>query len=196
MDTKCRLCKEADETVQHIISACPELAQTAYLKRHDQVAAKIYWQLVRNSNMDVPYECWLLQPEPVIESDEVKILWNFDIETDQEIEARSPDIVIINKKEKTCKIIDIAVPADHNVTKKELEKITKYENLRREVERLWKVRAEIVPVVVGALGTMSRQLRRWLNKLEAENTVWSLQEQALCGTASIVKTHLGHLESR
>jgi len=36
-DNKCRLCQQFDETIDHIISACPILAKEQYIKRHDRV---------------------------------------------------------------------------------------------------------------------------------------------------------------
>jgi hypothetical protein len=36
-DSKCRLCQQFDETIEHIISACPILAEEQYIKRHDRV---------------------------------------------------------------------------------------------------------------------------------------------------------------
>jgi hypothetical protein len=33
-DSKCRLCQQLDETVDHIISACPILAKEQYINRH------------------------------------------------------------------------------------------------------------------------------------------------------------------
>ena len=40
-DSKCRLCQEFDETVDHIISACPILEKEQYIKRHDGVCAQL-----------------------------------------------------------------------------------------------------------------------------------------------------------
>ena len=48
-----------------------------------------------------------------------KLLWDFEIQTDQLISARRPDLIIINKKERTCRIMDISVPEDHRVKLKE-----------------------------------------------------------------------------
>ena len=48
------------------------------------------------------------------------------------ISARKPDLIIINKKKRTCKIIDFAVPADHIIKLKECEKKDKYLDLARE----------------------------------------------------------------
>ena len=34
-DSKCRLCEQFDETLEHVISACPILTKEQYIKRHD-----------------------------------------------------------------------------------------------------------------------------------------------------------------
>jgi len=41
-DGKCRLCQHFDETIDHIISACPLLAKEQYIKRHDRVCAQVH----------------------------------------------------------------------------------------------------------------------------------------------------------
>ena len=48
----------------------------------------------------------------VLENDEVLLLWDFSIQTETRIDHKKPDIVIKNKKEKTCQIIDVACPFD------------------------------------------------------------------------------------
>jgi hypothetical protein len=47
---------------------------------------------------------------------------NNDTHTDREFTANRPDIIIKNKKEKTCTLIDVAIPADRNVVQKGAEK--------------------------------------------------------------------------
>jgi len=41
-DSKCRLCQQFDEIIDHIISACPILAKEQYLKRHDRMCAQLH----------------------------------------------------------------------------------------------------------------------------------------------------------
>ena len=50
------------------------------------------------------------------------MLWNQAVHTDGEVTANRPDIIIRNKKEKTCTLIDVAILADRNVVQKEAEK--------------------------------------------------------------------------
>ena len=61
------------------------------------------------------------------------MLWNQAVHTDREITANRPDIIIKNKREKTCTLIDVAIPADRNVVQKEAEKKLKYERLVIEI---------------------------------------------------------------
>ena len=50
------------------------------------------------------------------------MLWNFNTQCDHIIEARIPDIVVVGKEDRFCKIIDVTVPADCRVNSKESEK--------------------------------------------------------------------------
>ena len=59
-----------------------------------------------------------------------------------------------NKKDKTCLLIDMTVPLDTNSSIKTTEKLTKYQDLEIEVERMWGLKTATVPVVMGALGTI------------------------------------------
>ena len=69
-------------------------------------------------------------PATVLENNTHKLLWDFDIHTDDLISARRPDLILINKK-RTCKNVDFAVPADHRIKLKECEKKDKYLDLAR-----------------------------------------------------------------
>ena len=67
-------------------------------------------------------------PKPVREEGDVTVLWNQVVHTDREVTANRPDVIIKNKKEKTCTLIDVAAPADRNVVQKEAEKKLKYKS--------------------------------------------------------------------
>ena len=85
-------------------------------------------------------------------------------------------------------IIDIAVPADVKGEEKEKEKVEKYQDLKNVIRRLWKLRnVEIVPVVIGALGSDSAEFDRWMGKLGLICNVGVMQKAALLGTARILR---------
>ena len=102
-------------------------------------------------------------PAPVLENDTHKLLWDFNIQTDHLIPARRLDLIIIyKKKKKICKIVDFAVLADHRINLNESEKKDKYLDLVRELKKLWNMKVMIVPLVIGALGTITKGLLKGL----------------------------------
>ena len=87
-------------------------------------------------------------------------MWDFTVQCDWKIEARRPHIVFIDKKESEVVIIDFAIPGDDRVKDKELEKLQKYQLLKHEIEKVWRIRKVIVvPVVIGALEPYQSTLR-------------------------------------
>ena len=123
-----------------------------------------------------------------MENEHIKILWDFNIYTDQKIEARRPDIVVIDLKEKIVKLIDIAVPKDCRIDDKEAEKIDKYQKLRIELERLWEMKTMVIPIVIGSLGTISKQLKHHIERLELNNiSLIEIQKSVILGTANILR---------
>ena len=66
----------------------------------------------------------------------MKVLWNIDVQCANVTEARRPDIISIDKKERKGIIIDITVPAELRVGEKEREKMENYKDLKRKIGRL------------------------------------------------------------
>ena len=93
-----------------------------------------------------------------------------NIQCDHVIEARRPDIVVVNKQDRKCAIIDIAVPADKIIGEKENEKVEKYQELKRELARMWNMRnMQVVSIVVGSLGSVTKKLEQVAGKVECQN---------------------------
>ena len=70
------------------------------------------------------------------------------------------------QKKKISKIVDFEVPADHRIKLKECEKRDKYLNLARELKKLWNMTVTIIPIVIGAFGTVTKGLLKGLEDLE------------------------------
>ena len=51
---------------------------------------------------------------------------------------------------------DVAISGDRNVIKKEAEKILKYKDLTIEIQCMWNVKTEVIPVIIGVTGTISK----------------------------------------
>ena len=111
-DSKCRLCQQFDETIDHIISACPLLAKEQYIKRHDKVCAQLHFDIYKETGVQLDNKHWYeLAPKSVETSQEgtVTILWNQQVQTDRTIPNNKPDIIIHNNEKGTCMLIDIAI---------------------------------------------------------------------------------------
>ena len=93
--------------------------------------------------------------------------------------ARRPDVVVIDKLQKTVQIVDVSVPSDCNVAQKECEKIEKYKDLSVELSSLWRMKCEVIPLVVGGLGCVTAMLKVYLQRLTI-NQFCSLEPISLC----------------
>ena len=74
-------------------------------------------------------------PAPGRENDTHKLQSDFHIQTDHLIPARRPDLIIINKNKRICKIVDFAVLADHRINLKECAKKDKSLDHARELKK-------------------------------------------------------------
>ena len=83
---------------------------------------------------------WEHEPESVLENEDYKILWDLSIQTDHVIEAQRPDLVVVDKKEIICKIIDFAVRRDSRIEEKEKDEDRKISRLGKELQKIWNVK--------------------------------------------------------
>ena len=191
----CRVCRSEKETIHHIISGCIGLAPTKYLHRHDNVCRYIHALLLLDRGIVDNKILWYEhKPRAVEENESTKILWNFPIQTDHTITHNKPDIVIVDKRNNEATIIDVAIPNDHNLARKRLDKLRAYTDLSVEIKSLWKLtKVTIVPVIIGAMGTFYSHFLTDLDKIQMDNIKleqYEMQKIALLGTAHIVRSFL------
>ena len=92
-------------------------------KTTGHVAKKVHWDICKKNRLEHSEKSYEHAPEGAVENEEIKVLWDINIQCDNLIEARRPDLIIIDKKEQTGIIIDTAVPADVRVEEKDKEKL-------------------------------------------------------------------------
>ena len=66
----------------------------------------------------------------VLENDKVTILWDVSIQTERKINHNKPDLILLEKKEKICYLVDVACPFDQWIEKKEKDKVKSYTDLK------------------------------------------------------------------
>jgi hypothetical protein len=83
-------------------------------------------------------------------------------------------------------LIDVAIPGDRNVIKKEAEKILKDKGFTIEIQRMWNVKTGVIPVIIGVTGTISKSFRKYVSTIPGNHDVRELQKTATLGTAHIL----------
>ena len=80
------------------------------------------------------------------------------------------------------------MPGDKRIEEKEREKIEKYQEFKREIGRLWSLKkVQVIPVVVGALGSVSIGFKKLIEKLEISTNITDIQKTVLLRTARILR---------
>lgn len=188
--TNCRMCGEANETIEHLINGCTTLAAREYTSRHNNVAKIVHRELSTQFGL-LNEQCayYKYEPQTVMENDSCLIYWDRDILTHHPVQNNRPDITLYNKNTKKVFIIDIAVPLAFNIHRKGIEKIQKYMLLSQEIKQIWEVRdVQIIPIVIGSLGEIPNKLLDNLETIKVKkNTYLEMQKAVLLGTCNIIR---------
>ena len=108
-NNKCRLCQQHNETIDHIISACPVLAKEQYVQRHDKVSAQIHFNICKEIGVQLDKKHWYEHvPNSVVTNQGCKmtILWKQQVQTDRTIPNNKPDIISRDNEKITCMLIE------------------------------------------------------------------------------------------
>jgi hypothetical protein len=152
------------------------------------MGAQIHFSICKEIGVQLDKKHWYEQvPKSAVTNQGVKvtILWNQQVQTDRTILSNKPDIIIRDNEKGTCMLIDVAISGDRNVIKKEAEKSLKYKDLTIEIQHVWNVR--VIPVVIGATGTISKSFRKYVSNAPGNHDVKELQKTAILGTAHILR---------
>ena len=118
------------------------------------------------------------------------------IKTSTKVQHNRPDLLVWDKAEKECIIIEFSCPADVNVIKKVAEKENIYGPLIRNLQMMYPNYCfTFIPIIIGALGTVPKCLSSNLEKLgfqkdKCRKLIKKLQIQSISGTVKICKTFL------
>ena len=124
--------------------------------RHDKVCTHLHYSICKALGIENTDKWYTHIPKPVCDDGDVTVLWNQAVHRDREVTANRLDIIIKNKKEKTCTLIDVVIPANRNVVQKEAEKKLNYKSLCIEIQRMWNLKCTIIPAIIGATGIVRR----------------------------------------
>ena len=193
MDIRCRVCKEKEESVYHPIGSWPVLAPSMYLRmRHNQVTRILYQELLQKPTTES-------RPPEVTVTDKLELWYDKeDVRTVSRVEENRPDLILWDKEDKTCKIIEVTVPLDSNISAAYMQKESKYIPLIQNLSQLYnQYKYEAVTIVIGAMGAVPKsinqnieKLSKYINKEKRKTLIPRIQKAALLGTVKILKTVL------
>ena len=200
-DTKCRLCKIKPEDVSHVIAACDKMATRYYLPLRHDVVAKCIWNALHKLECDE----WTFDKNLDGESSDGHIgvqgskefWWNVPITTGTKTKHNRPDMVVWDRANKQCVIVEVSCPLDANIVAKETEKINIYGPLIRNLQLLYPdYKFNFIPIIVGTTGYVTTNLTQNLielgfaSKPHRESLIRKLQVLTVSGTVKIAKTFL------
>jgi hypothetical protein len=209
-DKTCRACGKSHETVEHLMTGCSKWLATLYIDRHDSVARNLHYRICDKYDLKPPH--YSQRVEGVMENDRVKVYWGQPVQTKSIVRHNKPDIVIFEKKEQRCTIIEVAVSWFTGIARQVDVKTNRYcvngnweedlqlpyprgDNLLRELQSEgWKVK--FLPVVIGACGEVLESLAVQISDAlgistdKAEDCIERMERSAVLGSSRIIKNHL------
>ena len=137
-DPTCRLCGTAPESMAHILSACPALAQTKYVARHNAVLKVLFLEILFDLGLIDTVPPWYspIKPQPVYETAEAQAYWDVPVYGEfQGMRVNRVDARIVNNQHKQVIALETSSPWVSNRDKKTSEKTMKYTPLRWEMKQ-------------------------------------------------------------
>ena len=84
-------------------------------------------------------------------------------------------------------MLDVAVPANKNISLKEFQKLSKYKDLEIEVIKKLKLKTKTIPVVIGALGMIKKGTQNFIDQIPGKPSLQEMQKIVLTSTAHILR---------
>ena len=85
---------------------------------------------------------------------------------------------------------DIAAPGDTRMAPKSVEKLDKYVDLKIQIGRCWKLRSFVVRIIIGALGSIPKDLSSNLNRLSLHTSIIRTVQLSVLNTTYILRRYL------
>ena len=134
--SKCRLCGQQRETVEHLLAGCNVLANSEYLTRHNRALIILAISWAKEFKLVEKDIKWYKQKwcrGYTLENDHAKLVWNFEFNLRKTTTSRRPDVTLEDKEKKIIWICDMVCPRENNSTRAEYK-------------------IYVIPVAIGSLG--------------------------------------------
>ena len=166
------MCGKAPECVAHVLGGCSSLAQTKYLERHNAALKVLFFEILRDLDLNETVPPWFsrTEPKPMYESIHAQAFWDVQVYAEHTVVcANRVDARIVDHKEKRVLLVEMSCPWVDNRVKKEAEKAKKtkkYGPLRWELSRRYRgYRIVQLNVIIDVQGGRSQDLVAEMKKI-------------------------------
>lgn len=190
---KCRKCHTMPETIQHITNSCPILVSTQYKERHDLIAKIIHREIgIKYKLTKDPLPYYKYTPTTILENEKYKLYWDVTLQTDKTVKHNRPDITLFDKENKETYLIEIGIPADHNLKNRWTEKMEKYQPLAADIQKIWKQKKiHVIPIVISSTGITHIHFKRNLEKIKLNPHLHTqIQKAVILKTCNLTRLFL------
>ena len=197
----CRLCKNGQESIKHLLSNCGKFVNTAYVRRHDKALQCIMFHYLHMKSLINKCPPWYsdIIIKPMYENENVTFTWNIPEysgyeeikETDDE-KVKRPDAKIILWDQKKIFIVEMSVPWLENRAIKIKEKIDKYVNIIQSLKVEYpNYKVEQLTFIIDCLGGFSIDLQHNIKKLgfndiQCKGILYGMQKIVLTEASALI----------
>ena len=103
----------------------------------------MHW-LTKRGGFECAIKWWEHFPQPVIQNDHMKLLWDFTVQTDRRLPHNRRDIIFVDFTKKHAFLIDNVIPGDSHISQKVNEKYQRHTGLKIETHKMWSMTASII----------------------------------------------------
>jgi len=143
--------------------------------------------MMKNNNNNDDSEHWYEQVPKLVETGPKVKVGNHSMESTsthcQNNSNNKLDNIIHDGVEGTCMLIHYSILGDRNLIKKEAENILRHKYRTIKIQHMWNVKAKVMPITIGATGTISKLLRKYLSNTLRKHKIKELQITAILDTA-------------
>ena len=163
---------EAEAEAEAVEAALKLTASTSLVSKHYGLPTGQNW--------------FMHEPKEAIIHKSVDLIYDQVLTTDMAVGANRPDLLIKDHVAKKVYIIDVACPCDLNIYKMENTKVAKYIGLKGQLQKMSGYDCTIIPVIIGGLGAVTRNLKNFLSTIPGCPNITMCQKIALLGSKQIL----------
>ena len=200
-DLRCRICKQADESVKHLISNCGSFAKSLYITRHDNALKCFVWPLLKKLKLSDKCPGWYSNDKvaPHYVNNDAEFWWDIPEYSGRDEECDRPlrpdgKLIINTESDKRVYLIEMTVPWTTNRDEKYSYKTEKYENIQHALKLEYpQHKIDQITIVMDVFGGYSKNLvdnigKVFTEKEDCRSIIKNMRKSIISSAVNISRT--------